>query len=650
MADNKTQIIITAKDETRAAIASAQAGLQSLTTSAAGLGLQLGALGGAASLGGLALMAKQAIDAADGLGKMAQKVGVSVESLSALEYAGKLSDVSLEQLGTGLKKLSVNLNEVATNADGDAAAAFRAIGVSVTDAAGNLRNADDVFADVAEAFAGMKDGAGKTALAVAIFGKAGADLIPMLNAGADGLREMTNEAKLFGVTFTGDAAKQAEAFNDNLTRLSESTRGFGNEVATIVLPTLGALAQEFVNSAKEGTGLASMLGAGLKTGMETIAVLGREVAFIFEVAGNNVAALAAALQALSQGNFSGVKAIGEAWVENITKARQEAAAFAERVINPQAPESATERSKRDAPVFGGGKAKAGKKEQALSAEDLAYGGYKGAYKDFTDAIKRAAADAEGAANAEVQIEEEKQRRLRDLLGNTTSYKLAEYEKQKQALRDALQIGEIDTSQFEEAMAKIDESITKLTEDGKDKFKELERAIDGWGKNSAKALADFVTDGKASFGDLARSIINDLLQMAIYQNITGPLFKSLGGEGGFLSDIGSALGFGGGRATGGPVVPGQYYVVGENGPEVLVPGMSGTVIPNGGGGMGLVVNIIESPGKGGETQQRQENGQNVLDIFVEKVKGAIAGDIARGDGAVPAALGATYGLNRVAGAY
>ncbi|HNB44912.1 MAG TPA: hypothetical protein PLL72_11985, partial [Burkholderiaceae bacterium] len=87
------------------------------------------------------------------------------------------------------------------------------------------------------------------------------------------------------------------------------------------------------------------------------------------------------------------------------------------------------------------------------------------------------------------------------------------------------------------------------------------------------------------------------------------------------------------------------------PAVLVPGMSGTVIPNGGGGGGaMVVNIIEAPGKGGETQQRQENGQNVLDVFVEKVKGAIAGDIARGDGAVPAALNSTYGLSRVAGAY
>ncbi len=643
MADNKTQIIITAKDETRAAIASAQQGLQALTTSAAGLGLQLGALGGAASLGGLALMAKQAIDAADGLGKMAQKVGVSVESLSALEYAGKLSDVSLEQLGTGLKKLSVNLNEVATSADGDAAAAFRAIGVSVTDAAGNLRNADEVFADVADAFAGMKDGAGKTALAVAIFGKAGSDLIPMLNAGADGLRSMRGEAEALGVVFTGDTAKQAEAFNDNLTRLAEASRGFGNEVATIVLPTLGALSQEFVDAAKEGTGFASMLGSGLKTTLETIAVLGANVVYVFKAIGSEIGGIAAQMAALRRGDFQGFKFIGEAMKEEAAKARAELDKLEQRILNPQAPEAEIARSKRDAPVFGGksGTAKTGRTEDPEAARR----------DEMIRMAKETEKELERLGKEREDRERDLEQRLRAMLGNTTSFKLAEYEKQKQALRDALQIGDIDPSQFEEAMAKIDESITKLTEDGKDKFKDLERAIDGWGKNSAKALADFVTDGKASFGDLARSIINDLLQMAIYQNITGPLFKSLGGEGGFLSDIGSALGFGGGRATGGPVVPGQYYVVGENGPEVLVPGMSGTVIPNGGGGgMGLVVNIIEAPGKGGETQQRQENGQNVLDIFVEKVKGAIAGDIARGDGAVPAALNATYGLNRVAGAY
>jgi hypothetical protein len=641
MADNKTQIIITAKDETRAAIASAQQGLQSLTAGAASLGLQLGALGGVASLGGIGLMAKQAIDAADNLGKMAQKVGVSVESLSALEYAGKLSDVSLEQLGTGLKKLSVNLNEVATNADGDAAAAFKAIGVSVKDAAGNLRNADDVFADVAEAFAGMKDGAGKTALAVAIFGKAGSDLIPMLNAGAKGLAEMRGEAEALGLVFTGDTAKQAEAFNDNLTRLAESSRGFGNEVATIVLPTLSQLAQEFVNSAKEGTGFASMLGAGVKTTLEAIAVTGANVVYVFKAIGSEIGGIAAQMAALARGDFQGFKFIGEAMKEEGAKARAELDKLQQRILNPQAPEAGTARAQRDAPIFGGGKDKSGRAVDAEAAR--------------RDEIIRMAKEAEKELERIAKDREDKERdleqRLRAMLGGTTSYKLAEYEKQKQALRDSLQIGEIDPSQFVEAMAVVDDAITKLTDDGADKFKDLERAIDGWGKSSAKAMADFVTEGKSSFSDLARSIINDLLQMAIYQNITKPLFEGVQSSG-FFGEIAGAFGFGGGRANGGPVTPGQYYVVGENGPEVLVPGMSGTVIPNGGGGggMGLVVNIIEAPGRGGETQQRQENGQNMLDVFVDRVRGAIAGDIARGSGPVPAALNSTYGLGRVAGAY
>lgn len=586
MADNKTQIIITAKDETRAAIASAQQGLQSLTTGAASLGLQLGALGGVASLGGIGLMAKQAIDAADNLGKMAQKVGVSVESLSALEYAGKLSDVSLEQLGAGLKKLSVNLNEVATNADGDAAAAFKAIGVSVKDAAGNLRSADDVFADVAEAFAGMKDGAGKTALAVQIFGKAGADLIPMLNAGAKGLAEMRSEAEALGLVFTGDAAKQAEAFNDNLTRLAESSRGFGNEVATIVLPTLSQLAQEFVNSAKEGTGFASMLGAGVKTTLEAIAVTGANVVYVFKAIGSEIGGIAAQMAALARGDFQGFKFIGEAMKEEGAKARAELDKLQQRILNPQAPEAGTARAQRDAPIFGGGKDKAGR---AVDAE-----------AERRDEIIRMAKETEKELERIAKDREDKERdleqRLRAMLGGTTSYKLAEYEKQKQALRDSLQIGEIDPSQFVEAMAVVDDAITKLTDDGKDKFKDLERAIDGWGKASADAFVEFAFTGKTSFSDMVQSILKDMAKMIVYQNVTSPIAKGIsksiedsGGIGGFFSSL---LGsFGGGRASGGPVVPGQYYVVGENGPEVLVPGMSGTVIPNGGMGGGSTSNVV-----------------------------------------------------------
>lgn len=620
MAENKTQIIITAKDETRAAIASAQQGLQSLTASAAGLGLQLGSLAGVASLGGLALMSKQAIDAADNLGKMAQKVGVSVESLSALEYAGKLSDVSLEQLGTGLKKLSVNLNEVATDADGEVAAAFNAIGVSVTDANGSLRSADDVFTDVAEAFAGMNDGAGKTALAVKIFGKAGTDLIPMLNQGREGIKGMKEEAEALGVVFSGETARQAEEFNDNLTRISEAANGLGNEVATIVLPTLSQLAQEFVNSTKEGTGFASVLGSSLKVGFETLAVLGANGVYVFKAIGIEIGGIAAQIEALSRGDFQGFKFIGEAMKEDAAKKRAELDALEQRILNPPAPVEVEVRAKRDAPVFGGGKGKAGKKEKELSAEDMAYGGYKGAYKDFVDAIKRKAEDAEAAADADVKIEEEKQKRILAVVRETSAYKLDVLQKELQDAASLMEEGAINEDQWAEfAQVRID-AFNKVKDSGTDAFKELQQAIEGWGKASADAFVEFAFTGKASFSDMVNSILKDLAKMIVYQNITSPLAKGLsksvedsGGVGGFFSNLFGS--FGGGRATGGPVHAGQYYVVGENGPEVLVPNTSGTVIPNGagmgGGTSNVTINIDASGTKTeGDAGSARELGRRI----------------------------------------
>jgi hypothetical protein len=76
---------------------------------------------------------------------------VPIEALGKLKYAGELADVSLEQLSTGLRKLSVNMLTVAQTGKGPAAEAFKALGVSVSDATGRLRPGQDVLADVAEA-------------------------------------------------------------------------------------------------------------------------------------------------------------------------------------------------------------------------------------------------------------------------------------------------------------------------------------------------------------------------------------------------------------------------------------------------------------------------------------------------------------------
>ena len=126
------------------------------------------------------------------------------------------------------------------------------------------------------------------------------------------------------------------------------------------------------------------------------------------------------------------------------------------------------------------------------------------------------------------------------------------------------------------------------QDELNKLKDINEAVF---KNMAGALQTFVNTGKLSFGDLAGSIIRDLMMIELKAQATS-VWKSIGG----LSGVVSMAGFGGGsvgmdlgvmgmpgvtgRATGGTVTGGTTYMVGENGPELFTSASSGTIIPNG----------------------------------------------------------------------
>jgi len=109
---------------------------------------------------------------------------------------------------------------------------------------------------------------------------------------------------------------------------------------------------------------------------------------------------------------------------------------------------------------------------------------------------------------------------------------------------------------------------------------------------------------SAFADMGKRIIASLLDIAIQQAVIKPLANSLFGSadaagnrsGGFIGSIGSLLSstFGGGRAKGGGIEPSSWYVVGEKGPELFAPGVSGTVIPNGGRGAGPSSNVTITP--------------------------------------------------------
>lgn len=211
----------------------------------------LGLISTGAAVTAITGMVKSSIDAADALSKMSQKVGISVESLSTLQHAANLSDLGMEEFGVGLKSLSTRMAQSAAG-NKEAVASFRALGIEVKNADGSLRGTEDVLLDIADRFANTEDGALKTALAVKVFGDAGQKMIPLLNSGAAGIRSMQEEARAFGQQISTETARQAVAFNDNLTRLKASAEGLGLAMAEKALPGLNEITRAMTEAAREG--------------------------------------------------------------------------------------------------------------------------------------------------------------------------------------------------------------------------------------------------------------------------------------------------------------------------------------------------------------------------------------------------------------
>jgi lambda family phage tail tape measure protein len=196
----------------------------------------------------------------DSLDDISEKTGITVEKLSELRFAGEAVGTKFEDLQVGIRKLSKLMAEAA-GGNKEAAAFFDAIGVSATDSAGKLRNTGVVLEDIASKFASYKDGAGKAALAQEGFGKSGETMIPFLNQGASGIRALGSEAKQLGAIYSGDLAKSAADFNDNLTKIK-----LGSEAAAISLagPLIGALAKlsaQYLQAKKDGDSFLPTLGA-----------------------------------------------------------------------------------------------------------------------------------------------------------------------------------------------------------------------------------------------------------------------------------------------------------------------------------------------------------------------------------------------------
>jgi len=268
----------------------------------------LGALGAAAAVTAFAGWIKGAIDATDAASDLSQKTGIAVQDLAGLELAYKMGGMEADALASTQTKLSKAM------VDGNEG--LEKLGINAKNLDGSLKSNKEVLYSVADSFAAMEDGAEKTALAMTIFGKSGADMIPMLNGGSAGLREMDEMAAKLGLTLSEEAVEKAGAFNDTLDLIMLGGQGVARGIAAELLPTLSSLAGSFLTSMTQGERLKNTA-QFLANVLRILYTVGVGIVEVFSTVGKTLGAAGAQLIAIMKGDFKAAAQIGRDWADEI---------------------------------------------------------------------------------------------------------------------------------------------------------------------------------------------------------------------------------------------------------------------------------------------------------------------------------------------
>lgn len=641
----------------------------------AGLGVGLTAAGFGAFI-------KKSIDAADAMSKLSQRTGVAGEELARLSFAADLSDVSQDQLATGLQKLSRNLVEAA-NGSKQASAGFTALKLDPR----QFNTADEAFKQIAERFSKLPEGVGKTTTAIQLFGKSGADLIPLLNGGASELKKLGDEAERLGLVLSSAQLESAAEFNDNLRRMTLLSSGLANDAIKPLLPILNELGRSMASTSLEARESGESF-SPLKKILESVIITGANVKFVFQGIGREIGGIAAQASALAGGSLSQARTIRQELIADGVKARKELDEFEKRIFNPSIPIA------QKKPPPGGGldfSAKSTSKSTGKKPSepiDL-FGSFLTRDKATADFIKE---QFSAVNELQGQIAREESEHIKDQIDRIAGLRkefislidpVEQYRVKLNEIDEAEKAGALSADQANAARFKINDAI-----DAQLGFNEAVKETDSIARDlgltftSAFEAAIF---GGGKTKDIFRSLAEDIAKIGIRRYLTEPLLEaadaafkfvsasSSGGSkssgGGFLGGLVSSFFGGGGSsfnsssagffeifANGGIMssagaIPLNKYAGGgiANSPqlaifgegrqnEAFVPLPDGRNIPvtlsgGGGGGGGLVVNNYynidargASPGVSQDIRKAIQESQNTA---VERSVSKVADMNARG---------------------
>lgn len=603
-------------------------GFNNLKGAVAGFGA---AIAGSAIVAGLGAIVKKSIDAGDELFNLQAKTGVAATALIGIGNAAKLADVDVGTLGKGITKLNINLVKAAEGNE-DLARKFQALGVDVKDANGQVVPADKALKQIADRFADMPDGAQKAAAAVALFGKSGADLIPLLNEGAASMEKFTYKVG-------EDFAARSDLFNDTITELGIKTQGFGLELTDALLPALQSIIEVFsdlFDTKQDWTALFDVIKVGLRAvatviyaTIKLVDQLIKAVVYSFDAIGKALQGdFEAAGRALSQGFGAGLEQakrdfeqIQKLWTDSPspgtgrrtrgrsmaldTSAADKDAAAEARRRGSEAKRAASEQERleqrrRDL----GTRALDMQQKLRESLEDLnaAYAGV-GANEFKTLALRRNEAITENNRQSEqltrdvVQLAVEinsaggqiDTKPFEDLINKISEGNVAladkEYQQGLKEIGDRAAEAAIGLLEFTDA-AELQQGAIKGASDGITAYLEgvgtLSENISNVAQNAFKGLEDAIVSltmtGKFSFKDFALSVIEDLTRMVTRMLIIAPILQFIQSllPGGPLANANANLSGAGALSTT-KLVPGGIFANGGTFANGIQPFASGGIV-------------------------------------------------------------------------
>lgn len=640
--------------------------LDQISRKAAAFGTAIGvALSGATAA--LGAFVKMTSASAAKSGDVADRLGVSVESLQELRHAADMSGIGVQNFDMALRRM-IRRSSEAARGTGAAKDAFKELGVSLTDGQRRMRNSEDIFNDVADAMQKIQDPANRLRLAFKIFDTDGAAMVKMFENGSAGINKFREQAQQLGIVLSEDAVRSSQRFNDSMTLISKTAEGFKNRVFAGILPAFESLAARVLDFSSNGQVMDGVVNA-LSGAMNLLA---RGIGFVLDNLGHLVDlfkvfvaakivsyATAVGGAMLTMARTVRVAGVAMALVTSITRAKITAIALLAAVVakltgtyddlvgwiqktGQGIMDALPEGMRTGIDTLGQSlKGLVGDISAADSAAASSFGTYLRISDEAVDSFGNAGTAAKNAADMLKEMNAEGAR-----IYEATRTPLEQYQAAIARLNELLAAGAINQDTYNRAVAQAQDAFeqAKLAGRGAESvFQQIGQSVTQAFSSAFQGLID----GSKKVKDVLKDLLSQLASMAMNRAFQS-LFSNIFGGGSSGGDPWAGLRIPG-FASGGTILPGgaggidSQLVMFRKSPnervDITKPGQSLT--GGHGGPVSVVVNNNGPPMNATATEATDGSGNRVLEIFLEK---KIQDEVGRPSAATNRQLRGTYGLS------